>query len=100
MQGKKSHQEKLFIQFQLSDYVPADNFYRQLKKILDLQFLYQSTAGYYGKEGQKSIDPVVFMKLMLIDVFQIAYFVFIVVVAAASFPYSAGSCFLQTRSLV
>jgi hypothetical protein len=29
MQGKKSHQEKLFIQFQLSDYVPADNFYRQ-----------------------------------------------------------------------
>jgi transposase len=66
MQGKKSHQEKLFIQFQLSDYVPADNFYRQLKKILDLQFLYQSTAGYYGKEGQKSIDPVVFMKLMLV----------------------------------
>ncbi len=66
MQGKKDHQEKLFIQFQLSNYVPADNFYRRLKKILNLDFLYQSTSKHYGKEGQKSIDPVVFMKLMLV----------------------------------
>jgi transposase len=66
MQGKKDHQEKLFVNFQLSNYVPADNFYRQLKKILDLDFLYKSTSGYYGREGQKSIDPVVFMKLMLV----------------------------------
>jgi len=66
MQGKKTHQESLFIQFQLSDYVPADNFYRRLKGLLDLDFLYQTTSKYYGKEGQKSIDPVVFMKLMLV----------------------------------
>ncbi|MDN3583809.1 IS1182 family transposase [Mucilaginibacter flavus] len=66
MQGKKAHQESLFIQFQLSDHVPADNFYRRLKGILDLDFLYQTTSKYYGKEGQKSIDPVVFMKLMLV----------------------------------
>lgn len=66
MQGKKDHQEKLFIQFQLSNYVPADNFYRRLKKLLNLDFVYQSTLKHYGKEGQKSIDPVVFMKLMLV----------------------------------
>ena len=66
MQGKKTHQEKLFIQFQLSDYVPADNFYRRLKGLLDLGFLYPATLKHYGKEGQKSIDPVVFMKLMLV----------------------------------
>lgn len=66
MQGKKDYQEKLFIRFQLSDYVPSDNFYRQLKSILDLIFLYQRTSKYYGKEGQKSIDPVVFMKPMLV----------------------------------
>lgn len=66
MQGKKHHQEKLFIQFQLSDHIPQDNFYRQLKSILDFSFLYGSTAKYYGSEGQKSIDPVVFMKLMLV----------------------------------
>jgi transposase len=66
MQGKKAHQEKLFIQFQLSDYVPADNFYRRLKRVLNLDYLYQSTAKHYGRDGQKSIDPVVFMKLMLV----------------------------------
>lgn len=66
MQGKKDYQEKLFIRFQLSDHVPQDNFYRQLKSVLDLRFLYDSTSKYYGREGQKSIDPVVFMKLMLV----------------------------------
>jgi transposase len=66
MQGKKAHQEKLFIQFQLSDYVLADNFYRRLKRVLNLDYLYQSTAKHYGRDGQKSIDPVVFMKLMLV----------------------------------
>lgn len=66
MQGKKDYQEKLFIRFQLSDYVPADNFYRRLKSILDLTFVYDTTAKYYGTEGQKSIDPVVFFKLMLV----------------------------------
>jgi transposase len=66
MQGKKTYQEKLFVNFQLSDYVPADNFYRRLKEQLDLRFIYPLTAQYYGTEGQKSIDPVVFMKLMLV----------------------------------
>lgn len=66
MQGKKSHQEKLFVNFQLSTHVPADNFYRKLSEQLDLKFLYQLTAPYYGTEGQKSIDPVVFMKLILV----------------------------------
>jgi transposase len=66
MQGKKNYQEKLFVTFQLSDYVPENNFYRKLKDLLDLSFLYKSTAEYYGLEGQKSIDPVVFMKLMLV----------------------------------
>jgi transposase len=66
MQGKKQYQEKLFVSFQLSSHVPEDNFYRRLKSVIDFQFLYKATAGYYGQEGQKSIDPVVFMKLMLV----------------------------------
>jgi transposase len=66
MQGRKSHQEQLFVNFQLSEYVPADDFYRRLAGQLDLRFLYKLTAPYYGKEGQKSIDPVVFMKLILV----------------------------------
>jgi transposase len=66
MQGKKHYTEKLFTNFQLSERVPGDNFYRRLKSILDLQWLYKATKKYYGTEGQKSIDPVVFFKLMLI----------------------------------
>jgi len=66
MQGKKKFTEKLFTHFQLSDRVPADNFYRRLKEVLNLQWLYKATKQYYGTEGQQSIDPVVFFKLMLI----------------------------------
>ena len=66
MQGKKDYQEKLFAQFQLSDRIPRANFYRRLKEVLDLDFLYVLTKDYYGSSGQKSIDPVVFFKLCLV----------------------------------
>lgn len=66
MQGKKTYQEKLFNQFQLSDRVPENNFYRQLKEILPLDYLYAETKDFYGNSGQKSIDPVVFFKLCLV----------------------------------
>src|SRR6195952_1271300 len=66
MQGKKQYQEKLFLNFQLSDRIPSDNFYRRLKEQMDLQWLYAATKKYYGSEGQQSIDPVAFFKLILI----------------------------------
>ncbi len=66
MQGKKDYSEKLFTSFQLSDYVPKENFYRRLKEVLDLRYLRKLTAEFYGNCGQKSIDPEVFMKLMLV----------------------------------
>src|SRR6478609_435620 len=66
MQGKKHLSEKLFLSFQLSERVPSDNFYRRLKEQLDLRFVYDCTKKYYGTEGQQSVDPVVFFKLILI----------------------------------
>lgn len=66
MQGKKDYQEKLFNNFQLSNRVPETNFYRRLKGVLDLDYLYKLTKSYYGDSGQKSIDPVVFFKLCLV----------------------------------
>lgn len=62
MQGKKEYTEKLFLNFQLSDKVPEDNFYLQLKSVIDLNWLYKATSKYYGKEGQEIIDPVVFFQ--------------------------------------
>jgi transposase len=66
MQGKKLYSEQLFKSFQLSQRVPEDNFYRRLKDLFSLGWLYKETKKYYGTEGQQSIDPVVFFKLMLI----------------------------------
>src|ERR1700733_14013258 len=66
MQGKKQYSEQLFKLFQLSERVPQDNFYRRLKELLDFKWLYAATKKYYGTEGQQSIDPVVFFKLILI----------------------------------
>jgi transposase len=70
MQGKKDYEEKLFINFQLSQRVPKNNFYYRLNEILDLSYLRKQTEKYYGREGQKSIDPVVFFKLMLVGYFE------------------------------
>ena len=66
MQGKKPYTEKLFHNFHLSERVPKENFYRRLKEQISFQFLFKATAKYYGSEGQKSIDPVVFFKLILV----------------------------------
>lgn len=66
MQGKKQYSEQLFKSFQLSERVPQDNFYRRLKELLNLNWLYAATKTYYGTEGQQSIDAVVFFKLILI----------------------------------
>ena len=66
MQGKKSYSEKLFNHFQLSERIPKENFYRKLKEMLDLKFLYTRTSHLYGETGNPSIDPVVFFKLMLV----------------------------------
>lgn len=66
MQGKKTLTPRLFNSFNLIDRIPENNFYRRLKGVLDLEFLYKETASYYGTCGQKSIDPAVFFKLCLV----------------------------------
>ena len=66
MLGKKHYQPKLFTTFDLASRIDPNNFYRRLKDVLDLCFLYKQTELYYGKCGQKSIDPVVFFKICLV----------------------------------
>lgn len=66
MQGKKQRTPKLFYQFSLEDTIPADHIYRRIDQQLDLRFLYKRTRSYYGKDGQQSIDPIVFFKMCLI----------------------------------
>ena len=66
MQGKKIYTEKLFANFQLSERIPVDNFYRGLKEILNLDFVYPATQSLYGTTGNPSLDPKVFFKLALV----------------------------------
>jgi len=56
----------MMYQVTLDSLVAHDNFYRRLGSELDLSFLYRETARYYGREGQGSIDPVVFFKICLV----------------------------------
>ena len=66
MQGRKNFTPQLFVCFNMLDMVPPDNFYRKLLSELDLHFLYKATRSYYGSEGQESLDPVVFFKILLV----------------------------------
>ena len=63
---KKNFTPQLFVSVNLLDMVPSDNFYRKLLTELDLHFIYKATQKYYGNEGQQSIDPVVFFKILLV----------------------------------
>jgi len=66
MQGYKQFKPKLFTNFFLPDIIPEDNFYKVLKKELDLSFIYKETDFLYSHTGKPSIDPVVFFKCMII----------------------------------
>lgn len=66
MQGRKDFTPRLFYELSLDRLVPTDNFYRKVNQDLDLHFLYKTTQKYYGSEGQQSIDPVFFFKILLV----------------------------------
>lgn len=66
MQGRKQFSPQLFYHLSLDALVPEDNFYRRIDQELDWRFLYAQTRHYYGTEGQESIDPVVFFKILLV----------------------------------
>lgn len=69
MMGIKVNQEKMFYNFSLSKHVPEDHFLRTLTNTLDLQFVRELVADKYSHTGQRSIDPEVLFKMMLIGYF-------------------------------
>lgn len=66
MVGKKQTAPQQGHSLLLDQCVPQQNLYRRLKHAIDLTFLYETVKPYYGKCGQKSIDPIAFIKLMLV----------------------------------
>lgn len=70
MQGEKTGQADLFYYGSLDDLVPEDDFFRCLDQVLDLSWLRAETRALYSSTGRPSVDPVVFVKLLLIAYFQ------------------------------
>lgn len=66
MQGRKTFTPKMLYSISLQNLVPVNNFYRRLLSLIDFDWIYKQTASYYGREGQESIDPVVFFKILLV----------------------------------
>ena len=67
MQGTKIFQPKMFVNFRLDEHIPKDDFYRILKKTVDLTFIKSKTRFCYAsKMGRPSLDPVVFFKIVIV----------------------------------
>ena len=66
MQARKKFRPRLFLNFNLVDAVDDNNFYKQIRQHLDLEFIYALTRKYYSHTGRPSLDPVVFFKIVLI----------------------------------
>jgi transposase len=66
MQGRKTFTPKMLYSISLQELVAQNNFYRRLLSLIDFHWIYKQTASYYGSEGQESIDPVVFFKILLV----------------------------------
>lgn len=66
MRGKKDLEPKIFYDFSLEKIIPEDDPHRRLDAILDLSFVEALTRGLYGYNGNKSVDPVVVVKVLLL----------------------------------
>lgn len=51
----------------LEDLVPQDHILRKIDKAIDLSFVYDRVQHLYSDIGRPSIDPVVLIKLAIVD---------------------------------
>jgi len=66
MMGKQSGQIQMVI-LDIDSMIPEDYLLRQIKDCVNFDFIYGKSALYYSYVGRKSIDPVVLIKMLLID---------------------------------
>lgn len=65
---EKKEEAKKQIQFMsLEDLVPENHLVRKLEKAIDLSFIYEEVKDLYSEKGRPSIDPVVLIKLNIIQ---------------------------------
>jgi transposase len=68
MMGKKSAMDRnQVLVTSLDELVPADHLVRKLEKALDLGFVYPQVEDLYSSFGAESIDPVVLIKINIVQ---------------------------------
>ena len=67
MMGQWQKQSELWVEpVNIGRRIPEDHLLRKINQVLDLSFVREEVAGFYGRNGQVSVDPVIIMKLMLV----------------------------------
>lgn len=67
MLGRQEKQEEMWAEpTNLLKRIPEDNQLRKMNAVLKLDFVREEVRGFYGKNGQVSVDPVILMKMMLL----------------------------------
>ena len=65
---KRSESKQMKMSFvTLEELMPQEHFLRDLDKFIDFDFIYDNVADLYSNTGRPSIDPVVMIKMLLIE---------------------------------
>ena len=68
MQTRKDTKTRLQMEFtSLENLVPSDHLLRKIDKAMDFSFIYDELEDLYSSAGRPSIDPVVLIKIVLIQ---------------------------------
>lgn len=71
MSQKQNRESKLFYHgINLESRVGQDHPLRRIAELVDFDFVRDEVAGYYGNNGQVSVDPAVILKLMFLLFFE------------------------------
>ena len=66
--GEKDYSERSQVQIaSLDDLVPSGHLVRKLEEAIDLSFIYDEVKDLYKPYGRESIDPVVLMKIVILQ---------------------------------
>lgn len=67
MMGKHENKRKVTQTINIDDLVPYNHIIRKIDKAIDLTFIYDKVSHLYSKNGTKSIDPIVLIKIPMIQ---------------------------------
>lgn len=67
MQGQQNHQPMLFSVVQIEKFIPKNHLLRRIDETIDFSFVKKITESLYcGNNGRPSVDPEVFIRILLI----------------------------------